>query len=425
MRFSRLSVLVVVLPLLLLQPQLAAADPLPRLAVSMPPGGAVADVLRTIQAVGAREVTIILPPIAARVGSAGEPLQAAPPPALPPSLPPGVDLHRHLTVAIGQLPGTAGERETFVDLRTSEIVAALRLDLTPVQGLVVEVTDTGSSPEVFSFVMASLVVKARAARRSLQVSVMLPASAPVPFDELARRVAPYVDSFTLDRETAASLHARPGWGLPAGKPAVLRVGGDASGTLSPAVVFLDALIDAGAPGPAGLWVDVPTAAALREVAAASQFLAQSLGGRFEMTAPERAPAAVRLDGEAAGRVLAFVGSGTADVAFLVDTRSPAGRPRELGVSLGGAGTAQVACFEIRLQPCIYDDDCAASDHLIKGTRADSGDEHGGIGLLNTFSCASTRQETSVADEMVSEAEDQSRYTQRNTLCCGQAYSAPP
>ncbi len=345
MRFTSLPAPAVIVLLLLLAPQPADADPLPRLAVSVPPGGTVADVLRAIQAVGARDVTIVVPAISARIGGAGEALDTAPPLAPSPSLPAGIDLHRHLTLTIGEMPGAAGEREAFVDLRTSDIVAALHLDLTPVQGLVLEVTDPGPSPEVFSFAMASLIVKARAIGRNLHVSVLLPASAPLPFDDLARRVAPYADSFTLDRAAAAVLRTRPNWGVPAGKPAVLRVGSVAGGAGGPAGAFLDALVEAGAPGAAKLWVEPPTTAAVREVSAAAQFLAQTLGGRFEVTAPERAPATVRLDGQPAQQALAFVGSGTADVAFLVETRSSAGAPRELQVTLGAAGTPQVACFD--------------------------------------------------------------------------------
>ncbi|MBE3097946.1 MAG: hypothetical protein IMZ44_12575, partial [Planctomycetes bacterium] len=338
--------LAAVLLLLTLSPRPAAAGPIPRLAVSLPAGAAAGDVVRTIQSMGAQDVVIVLPAITARIGGAGEPVETWPSLTLPASLPAGIEFYRHLAVAIGDVPGAAGDREAFVERRVSEVVAALALDGAPAHGLILDITDAGPSPDLFAFTLASLIVKARAVRPGLHVSVMLPAAAPVQFDDLARRIAPYVDSFTLDPASFAGDRARREAGLLAGRSAMLRLSREqVEAPGGAARAFFDSLVAAGAPGASTVWVPVTTTTALREVCAARQFLAQSLGSRFEMTALERAPAAVLLDGQPARQALAFVGSGTADVAFLVGTGASRDAPRTLGVTTAAGVAPQVACFD--------------------------------------------------------------------------------
>jgi len=322
------------------------AGPLPRLAVSLPSGTPVGDIIRTINASGMRDAVIILPLVTVRVGGAGPAIEAGLPLQLPGEIAAGPDLYLHLVVQIGDVPGAGRDREALVEGRVSEIVDAMTLDALPLKGLIVQAPGGGPSPELLQFTLATLIVKARGARPGLHVSLMLPDDVLERPGELKKRMVAYADSVALGGRALAGTRDQEFADLIAGRPVILRVAGAAGTTSSDAArAFIDSLVTAGTPATAIVWVDAATTAALREVCASYQFLARALGAGFEMTAPERAPAAVLLDGQPAKPAVAFVGSGTADVAVLLRAGGSRGAPRTLSVAAAAGEAVQVTCYD--------------------------------------------------------------------------------
>jgi hypothetical protein len=324
-------------------PRPVGAAPLPRLVVSLPQGTPAVDFARVMAASGLRDGVIVLPPVAARIGGTGPAVEAGLPAIEAGGLGSGLDPYLHVIVTVGDVSGTGRDREAFIDNRVSDIVSAALPEILPVKGLIVEVEAAGAPPEVVQFAAASLMVKARSAKPGLHVSLMLPDDAlDRPGDAMKRLVA-YADSVALRRQAPSAAAGQPLADLVAGKPIVQRLA--AASALSAARAFLDLLVTTAAPAADLVWIDPPDAASLRELCASYQFLARVLGTGFEMTAPERAPAAVMLDGKPAGQAAAFIGSGTADVAVLLRTGATRALPRTLSVAAPSTEALLVTCYD--------------------------------------------------------------------------------
>jgi hypothetical protein len=341
----------------------AAAGPLPRLAVSLARGIDPAEAVRVIQASGAADAVVVLPAVGARIGSeATMPAQS--------DLPQG-RFFLHLTLEVGPVPGSGREREALVQRQLDDIVAALHVDRPGVAGIVVEPAGSDAPEDVLQFALAMLMVRLKGSGPALEIALALPdGMADRSFDASARLMA-YADSLVV------SASALPGFGssrlqaIAAGKPVVARVpGAPGGGTASAASCWLDLLMTPGASFIATAWVEAQDVASLRSLADTSRLLSRSLGSDFEMTAPERAPIAVMADGRPVSPSVAFVGSQTADIAFLLKAGASREAPRTLVIKASAevAKTVRVTCADILGGRSL---DSAQAAGAVPGCRADS------------------------------------------------------
>jgi hypothetical protein len=320
----------------------AAGGPLPRLAVSVPSGVSAADVVRTLASAGIAGGLVVMPPMVARVGGGGTASEADAAPARLAEGATGADLVLHLVVQVGEVPGAGRDREAFVDARVSEILEASSLAAAAWKGLIVEVAGGAPSFDILQYAVAALIVRARGTKPGLQVTLMLPADLADASPDTARRLVAYADGLAVRGDAGAAVR---GQRLAGGRPVTLKVSGPGSDApASGSSAFLDALVAAGLPVAETFWVEAASAADLRSLCAAYRFLARSLGSGFQVTAAQRAPAALLVDGQPAGPSVAFVSSTTADVAFLLKAGGTRAAPRALSVAAGGE-PPQVACYD--------------------------------------------------------------------------------
>jgi len=163
----------------------ATAGPLPLIAVSLPAGVSPAEIVRAVQACGSQEVLVVLPPVSARIGGASEAprgvetavLQAGPSPATDRTPVRLARAYLHLRVEVGDISATGRQREVLVERQVADIVWALALDAQPVAGLVVEPIGAAASNDLLQFALATLIIKARAAKPNLEVALVLPEAA--------------------------------------------------------------------------------------------------------------------------------------------------------------------------------------------------------------------------------------------------------
>ena len=317
-------------------PRTSAAGPLPRLAVSLPAGASAADAARLVRACGSEDVLIVLPAVDARIGGGGESPRRADATA---ELPPGVYLRLRLEVAA--VPATGREREVTIERQAAEIVRALALDRPGVAGLVIESVAAPDLADVQQFALATLIVKAKGARPGLAVALEGPEGA------ARRRLLAYVDSVILSGPALAAAQAAGIESATAGHPLTMRVpvtGADEAKTGG--LALLDVLLARESAAAATVWLELPGPTALRGLCTTMQFLQRSLDAGSEMTPPERAPAAVLVEGEPAPVAVAFVGSRTADFALLLRSGGTRETPRVLSLLAGaGAKPPQVTCFD--------------------------------------------------------------------------------
>jgi hypothetical protein len=322
-------------------PGLASAGPLPRLAVSLPAAVPRADIARRLQACGAQDVLVVLPPIQATIEST----TGGTPPGTPDTqVLPGS--YVRLQLAVGPIVEAGREREALVERQVSGIVAALGLARPGVAGLVVEAPFSGPANDVLLFSLEALMVKAKGARPGLQVALTLPTGLDARSAEF-RRVVAYADSVVVDRAALEGGRAGTVAEAAAGRPVIVRVSGRASGGATAAAqAFLDVLLTPGAATVSTVWVEVPDLTSLGGLCTSVQALARVLGTGFEMTAADRAPWAVLVDGRPAARAVAFVGSQNADVAMLVESGGTREAPTVLTLAAAAGGVPpQVTCVD--------------------------------------------------------------------------------
>jgi len=312
-----------------------AAGPLPRIAISLPADIRPAEAARVAQAFGAQDLLIVLPAVVVRIGEAGE---ISPPIDSAPDLPNRAYLH--LRVEVADVAATGREREALVERQVTESVGRLGLDRPAVAGLVIEPVVSTGSADVLQFALATLMVKAKGARPGLEIALEMSGALD------GQRLLAYVDSVILPSGPIGAAGVTDIGSAAAGRPLTLRVpiagADDARGG---SVALLDGLLAPGAAAFSTIWIDLPGLSALGGLCAARQFLARSLDGGFEMTAPERAPAGVLVEGRSASQAVAFVGSRSADVAVLLRAGGSRETPRALTLAAAAGKTPQVTCFD--------------------------------------------------------------------------------
>jgi hypothetical protein len=327
----------------LLAPAPSLADSLPRTAVSLPNGAASSAIMRVVQGSESRDCLVVLPALTFRIGdSTTSPAPVSFDEQLR-STADDLQLYRHLLLEFTDLSVTGRALQQAIDQRVDELLAALSLGASPVKGLFLEVIDHTSSRDVLHYALATLTLRAKAIRPGLHVGVVISGS--LMTAESAHRVAAYADSMVFDEHVFAE-SAEQIADLSLGKPVVRRVSGTSRpGSTSPVAAWLDALLTSAAQPADTIWLDVPTVADLQALLTARRFLASSLSGGFEITAIERAPTAVLIDGRPAVPALAFVGSQSADVGVLLKPGESAQSPHQLSVLREAADSSQLSCYD--------------------------------------------------------------------------------
>ena len=314
----------------------AAAGPLPKLAVSLPAGVAPADAARLVRACGSDDVLIVLAPITVRLGDGAD--AAVPTPASADGPP---RAYLRLRVEVSAVAAAGRDREALLERQAADIVRLLALDRLGVAGIVIESSAPPNAADIQQFALATLIVKAKGVRPNLAIALEAPES------EARPHLLAYADAVALsDRSVAA---ARPAGldSITAGRPLIMRVpvGGADSGPVG-SEALLGVLTAGDAAAVSTVWFELPGLVAFRGLCATMQALAKALGTGFEMTAAERAPMAVLVDGRPAAAAVAFVSSQAADVAVLLRSGGSREAPRTLSLAAAATGRQpQVTCVD--------------------------------------------------------------------------------
>ena len=147
----------------------AAAGPLPKLAVSLPAGVAPADVARLVRACGSDDVLIVLAPITVRLGDGAD---ATAPSTVAADVPPKAYLR--LRVEVADVAAAGRDRETLIERQAADIVRLLALDRPEVAGIVIESSAAPNAADIQQFALATLIVKAKGVRPDLAIALEAP-----------------------------------------------------------------------------------------------------------------------------------------------------------------------------------------------------------------------------------------------------------
>jgi hypothetical protein len=146
-------------------------------------------------------------------------------------------------------------------------------------------------------------VRAKGAKPGLEVALVIPdrpnaasGRRDVGSSDMQRLLA-YVDSVVIPSGAIAGTRAADIDSATAGR--LLTIRGSVTGAddgKSGSLAFLDLLMTRETAAASTVWLALPGLSALRGLCTTMQFFARSLDGGFEMTAPERAPAGVFVEG---------------------------------------------------------------------------------------------------------------------------------
>jgi hypothetical protein len=310
------------------------ASVLPKYGVSVSLQGEPAE-LNAVRDCGAKDRTVMLPPIAARLGVAeSDAERRAAIARLAAALPPGDEVFVRLRLDLSGL-AKVGPQEKVIVAQVSDVSSRLPLTASGVRGLLIEIEGDLPAADLVQFALAQLTVKAKAAKPSLRVVFSFPAGFVQAHGDLISRLGVYTDAlgtvFAPGWETEMNKIAE----LALNKPVFLKVEGE----LAPDQVasrYLDAVSAASGTSVEVVWLEQPGAAAIAPVCTAGNFLAGVLTKDFTPMAPALAPFSISVASGTAGPQKLFADGRTPNVAMLAKPGGSPANPVTIDMR-GGAG----------------------------------------------------------------------------------------
>lgn len=322
---------------------LPAAPVIPKYGYSVPANTDAAEVANVATECGAKGKLLVLPPIAATLGSAPLTAGTQAQDAMARAVPEGTDVYVRLRLATGGLGQGGSDKEKVVGEQVTQMVARLPLRYTAVHGLVVEIEEPLPPPELFQFVLAELAVKAKGAKESLQVVFSFPDGFLQKHGDLAKRVAVYADAFGTTFGPGWQAEARWVAEQALNKPLFLRLPSGAGTGEQLASQYLDAVTAASGTGVEVVWTDEAETPSVRKACRSASFLAKFITAGFTPMSEAVSPVTVKVPGGGPQRL--FAASGTPTVAILGRIGATRGMPKTIDLQGAPGEQFQVEWYD--------------------------------------------------------------------------------
>jgi hypothetical protein len=311
---------------------LTAEAGLPRAAVSIPADQNLAAGLKAAEQCDVANKLIVLPPLAFNFaggqGTAGVSDEQAH--ALQ-SVPEGAEVWLRVAVGAGSLAGNETEKQ--ITERVDAFVKSMPLSAAVVRGLIVEIREPLTAPDLFAFGLVRLTLAAKASNAGLRLAFVFRPGFVGRHGEIVKRLATYSDLLGTTyyegwREDAAWIaeHAL-------NKPLILKLDAAASGATSP---LLTATLAASGTSVEIVWSEPPDAKAAAAVCAVNSSMAHSITSNMFPTDSAVSPFSVAVEGVGNDQHRWF-GGGPSDVVIVARVDATPGHSRTvrlLGVKPG-------------------------------------------------------------------------------------------
>jgi hypothetical protein len=318
------------------------AAALPKYGYSIPAGSDVGELIKASQQCGTNDRVVLLPPwpldLASGAGAGGEgDVQGK----ILDALPQDAEVYLRLQVRAGALTGQ--ESETVLTDRVAQALGRLPLASTKVRGLVVEIEEPLSAPELFSFALVNIAVKAKASKPDLQLGFAFPGGFVRQHGDLVKRLAFYSD--WLGTVFGPNWQDDSAWiaEQALNKPVVLKLetGSFASPQQAGAAYLNAALATTGA-SVSLLWSEPRDVAVLGGVCTAYNSFSRLITSDFNAT-PASA-ATFKVEGGATGEAKWFADSHSSDVGIVVHVNGSSVSPRNVAIA-GPAGQFDIQWYD--------------------------------------------------------------------------------
>jgi hypothetical protein len=314
---------------------LTAEAGLPRVAISIPTDQNLAMGLKTGGECKVSDKLIVLPPLSFDFAGGESSASVFEQQALQ-SVPEGSEVWLHVVVEAGSLAGKESEKE--ITGRVDAFVKSLPLSAAVVRGLLVEIKEPLTAPDLFSFELVRLALAAKSNNAGLRLAFVFQSGFVDRHGDIVKRLANYSD--LLGTTYAEGWHHDAAWiaEQALNKPVILKLDAGTSATTSP---FLTAMLAASGTAVEIVWAEPPDAKAAAALCAASSFLSRTITGNMFATGSAASPFSVAVDGVGNNEHRWFGGGGS-NVVIVARVNASPDSPKTVRL-----GSVKLGTFEIK------------------------------------------------------------------------------
>ena len=336
--FSRVASAVRVAPVLLffgslLLPATAEAG-LPRAAISIPPDQNLAAGLQAAERCEFPGKLIVMPALSFDFASSDGTSFEEQARSIQ-SMPQGSEVWLHLIVGAGSLAGNESEKQ--ITERVDAFLKSAPLSAPAVRGLIVEIKEPLSSPDLFTFGLVRLALSAKASNAGLRLAFVFQPGFVARHGDIVKRLATYSD--LLGTTYSDSWHQDAAWMAEQAlnKPLILK---SESGS-SP---FLKALLAASGTTVEIVWTEPADAKAADAVCAVSSFMNHAVTANMFPADSATSPFSVVVDGVANGEHRWF-GGGPSDLVIVAHVNGSLGSPKTVRLQGVKSGPFEIKWYD--------------------------------------------------------------------------------
>lgn len=312
------------LPGFMLLPAIAQVG-LPRAAISIPTDQPLAAGLRSVKQCAINNEWIVLPPIPFQFGADGntgssleEQAQAIK------SVPKGSDLWLHAVTNGDSLTGRETEKQ-LTD-RVDALLHSMPLALPAVRGLIVDVNEPPTVPDLYTFELLRLALTAKSSNPGLKLAFVFQPGFIDRHGDLVKRLALYADllgiTYTQDWHKDATWIAEQALN----KPLILKLGSDASATETSS---LTAELAASGTSVEIVWSQPASATAAEKACDVSSFMKHVIPNNMLRVTSSYASFKFTVDGKESDESWLFGSGQSPDLAMVVHVNADLNHPRQV------------------------------------------------------------------------------------------------
>jgi ribosomal protein L24 len=314
---------------------------LPRAAISIPTDGPIATGLQSVEHCATNHNLIVLPPIAFQFGAAEITSNSLAAQAqATKSAPKDSDLWLHAIANGDSLTGKETEKQ-LTD-RVDALLKSIPLASPGVRGLIVEVNEPRTVPDLYAFGLLRLALTAKSINPNSKLAFVFPPGFIDRHGDLVKRLALYAD--LLGMTYTADWHKDAAWiaEQALNKPVVLKLDSDASATDSS---LLAAELAASGISVEVLWSQPTNAMAAVKVCALNSFMQHVIPSNMNRVNSSSAPFKLTVDGKESDEPWWFGSGRSSDLAMVAHINANSNHPKQLTLTGISAAQYEVQWFD--------------------------------------------------------------------------------
>jgi hypothetical protein len=324
---------------------LTAEAGLPRAAVSIPTDQNLATGLKAAEQCAFPGKLMVLPPLLFQFAGDGSPAslfeeQAQALRSMPEASPDRSEVWLHVVVGAGSLAGNESERQ--ITERVDAFLNAAPLSAPVVRGLIVEIEEPLTAPDLVAFGLLRLAVTAKARNPGLRLAFVFPSGFVGRHGDLVKRLATYSDLLGTTysqrwREDAAWIAEQA-----LNKPIILKLDAATSAAATP---YLTATLAASGTSVEIVWSEPSDAQAADRVCAVNSFMAHYITGNMFPADSATSPFSIAVDGVGNDQHRWFGGGQSPDLVIVARANGSPDHPKTVRLQGIASGEFEIEWYD--------------------------------------------------------------------------------